>query len=243
LLIVAVHDVAPSTLGQVRWLLSRLDDEGIRPRVLKVVPGQLEASDEARGELAALVSAEARAGSEIVLHGWTHRAEAPYRAGAADRLRARLFAGRAAEFLALDRPQMGDRLRAGRDWLMSVGQRPLGFCAPAWLWAPELPDAARAAGFRYLVGLRGLIDLRSNGRISLPPVGYIGAGAGQEAAWWLGELTVWRPWAALQRGPARRYVLHPQGAARSRACARVLREIGRMAKRHRAGTYAQLLDA
>jgi len=243
LLIVAVHDVAQSTLGEVRWLLAQLDEAGVQRRVLLAVPGAQGAGGERRSELDDLVRAEASAGSEVVLHGWTHRAEGRYRGALLDRIRAGLLAPHAAEFLALDGTGMAARLRAGTEWLASVGVTPVGFCAPAWLWAPELPSAARLAGFRYLIGLRGLHRLDTERRIGLPPIGYLGAGAAQELAWRLGELAIWRPLAVVRRDPWRHFFLHPQGAPRSRACARVLREIGRAARADRAITYRDLLDA
>ena len=243
MLIVAVHDVAPSTLPEVRWLLARLDSAGVRRRVLKVVPGEPGAPDESRRELDALVGSEAAAGSEIVLHGWTHRAEGPYRGGLLERARARAFAGRAAEFLALDPAEMRERLALGRAWLAARGLTPGGFCPPSWLWAPELPAIARREGFRYLVSLRGLADLRSGHRLGLAPIGYIGAGVGQEQLWRLGEAAIWRPLAALRRGGPRRFFLHPQGASTSADCARVLRAIALAARTQQPGTYAELLGA
>jgi predicted deacetylase len=241
-LIVSVHDVAPSTLGEVRWLLSRLDEEGVRPRVLKVIPGEPSVTDEGRRELASVVGAEAVGGSEIVLHGWTHRAAGAYHGSLADRLRARLFAGNGAEFLSLQPDEMRTRLSEGRQWLAGVGLDPAGFCAPGWLWTPELPAAAREAGFRYLVGLRGLLDLRDGRRIGMAPIGFMGATRSTELAWRLGEVLIWRPMAGLRGGSPRRFFLHPQGAPHSRACARVLREIGRAARTHRSSTFSDLLD-
>lgn len=243
MLIVAVHDVAPSTLGEVRWLLSRLDELGVRPRVLKVVPAEGGAEAAPESELAELVQAEAAIGSEVVLHGWTHRASRGYRGSALDRLRARLFAAEAAEFLAIDAGEMHARLVDGRQWLASVGVDAVGFCAPGWLWAPELPRVAREAGFRYLVGLGGLLDLRSGRRIGLAPIGYMGGRALAELAWRVGEVVIWRPLVALRRERPRRFVLHPQGAMTSRDCGRVLREIGRAARTHRATTFSGMLDA
>ena len=243
MLIVAVHDVAPSTLGEVRWLLSRLDEEGVRPRVLKVIPGEPDATDDGQRQLAALVRDEAAAGSEVVLHGWTHRAPRAYRGSLADRLRARLLAGNGAEFLALQPDEMRTRLTDGRAWLAGLHLDAAGFCAPGWLWTPELPAAAREAGFRYLVGLRGLLDLRDGRRIGLAPIGFMGGSWSTELAWRLGESVIWRPLAALRGSSPRRFFLHPQGAPHSRACARVLREIGRAARTHRSVTFGELLDA
>jgi uncharacterized protein len=242
-LIASVHDVAPSTLGEVRWLLARLDEAGVRPRVLKVVPDEAGVPAELRDELAALVRAEAAAGSEIVLHGWTHHAPRHVRGAMLDRLRARLFAGGSAEFLALTPDEARSRLAAGREWLARHGLEASGFCPPAWLWAPGLPDAAREAGFRYLVGLRGLVDLRDGRRVGLAPVGYMGSSAFTELAWRLGQAVIWRPMAVVRRQAVHRFFLHPQGASASPACARVLREIERAARTHRPVTYAELLGA
>jgi predicted deacetylase len=241
-LIVAVHDVAPSTLGEVRWLLERLDQAGVRPRVLKVVPGEPDASPRLTEELARLVGEEAGLGSEIVLHGWTHRADRPYRGSRLDRLRARIFAAGTAEFLSLPAAEMRDRLDSGRRWLADRGVDAPGFCAPAWLWARELPSVAEAAGFRYLVGLRRILDLRDKRQIGLAPTGFMGSGAATELAWRVGEVVVWRPMRWLRPAPLR-FFLHPQGAARSRACGRVLREIERASRTHRPTTYGELLDA
>jgi len=246
-LIVAVHDVAPSTLGEVRWLLSRLDDAGVSRRVLKVIPAELGTDTSRTADLERLARAEAAAGSEIVLHGWTHRSAGRYGGAAIDRLRARLFAGNAAEFLSIGPPEMRARLDAGRLWLERLGLEPGGFCPPAWLAGPGLTAAVRAAGFRYVVTLRGLRILRPTpgrgARLDLPASGYMGAGPAQEVLLRVGAAVLFRPLASLLHAPAARIYLHPQNASRSRACARVLREIERLARDRACATYAQLIDA
>jgi len=246
-LIVAVHDVAPSTLPEVRWLLSRLDDAGVARRVLKVIPAEEGARTSGMADVEQLVRGEAAAGSEVVVHGWTHRASGPYRGSATDRVRARLFAAHAAEFLALTPAEMRQRLVAGRAWLDRLGLAPSGFCPPGWLAGPGLAGAARVAGFRYLVTLRGLRVLQpkpgARTRIDIPATGYMGAGASQERLLRLGGTLLLHPLAWLLRAPATRIYLHPQDAPRSRDCARTLRQIERLARTHRSGTYADLLDA
>ncbi|HEY7332309.1 MAG TPA: DUF2334 domain-containing protein, partial [Candidatus Limnocylindria bacterium] len=200
MLIVAIHDVATSTLGEVEWLLERLDAVGVERRVLKVIP-----ADPAGGDDAPLVDRlrrEASNGSEIVLHGWSHRADGPLRGSFRDRLRARLFAGDAAELLSLPDDEVRRRVAAGRDWLNGHGLAATGFCPPAWLATAGLPDALREAGFRYLVTLRGLRDLGRRRTITLPPRGYMGAGATQERLVRVGEAVLSRPLRALLRAPA-----------------------------------------
>ena len=243
MLIVAVHDVAPSTLAHVRWLLARLDDAGIAPRVLKVIPSEPDAGGGDGGELAALVAAEAAAGSEIVLHGWSHRQEGPLRGATLDRWRASALAGGTAEFLALSPGGMERRLADGCARLRGWGANPSGFCAPGWLAAPGWIPAARAAGLRYGLTLRGLRDFDRGRWLTLPPWGYMGAGARQELLVRVGAAVIARPLAGLLRAPAVRVFLHPQGAPGSRACGDVLRRLERLARRHRSMTYAGLLDA
>jgi predicted deacetylase len=239
-LIVAIHDVATSSLGEVEWLLERLDAVGVERRVLKVIP-----ADPAGGDEAALVERlrrEAGGGSEIVLHGWRHRADGPLRGTLPDRLRARLFAGGGAELLSLPDAEVRRRVAAGHDWLAGHGLPAIGFCPPGWLATDGLPDALREAGFRYLVTLRGLRDLRRRRTITLPPRGYMGAGATQERLVRAGEALLSRPLRALLRAPAHRFFIHPQGARTSPDCARALLAIARLARDHRPGTYAELID-
>lgn len=243
MLIVAVHDVAASTLAQVEWLLGQLDAAGVQRRVLKVIPAEPGAPAGAGAALVALARREAALGSEIVLHGWTHRAAGRLRGSLRDRIRARALAGDAPEFLALDPAEMRTRLARGRAWADAAGVEVGGFCPPAWLAADGLPEAAREAGFRYIALLRGLRDLDRGGWVLLPPRGYMGAGAGQERLVRAAGALLSRPLAALLRSPAERRFLHPQNAEGSRDCARQLREIALLARSHDAGTYRELLDA
>lgn len=236
-LIVAVHDVGAATIADARWLLDRLTDAGVQPRVLKVVPAQ------AGDELRELVAAEAGRGSEVVLHGWTHRRQGRARGGLLDRARSRLFAGGTDEFAALDPGEMAARLELGGAWLEALGLDRGGFCPPAWLAAPGLRTALRRAGFGYLVTLRGVEDLRTGRRVTLPPAGYMGAGPVQEALVGIGSALMARPLAAVLRSPARRVFLHPQGARGSRHCARTLAELERLARRLTPATYRSILDA
>lgn len=241
MLIVAIHDVAPSELSEVRWLLGQLDALGVSRRVLKVIPAPPAGGDLA--ELLHLLRDELAAGSEVVLHGWTHHADGPLRGGLADRIRGRLFAGDAAEFLALDDAEVDRRVAAGRAWLDEHELPADGFCPPGWLATPALAGALRGAGFRYEVTLRGLRDLARGKWIVLPPTGYMGAGRGQEALIRLGVALVSRPLRRVLAPGLHRVFLHPQGASRNRDCARVLEGIGALAETHRTTTYGALVRA
>ena len=241
MLVVSIHDVAPQTEAGVRWLLRRLDGLGVARRVLKVIPNQDGVGDLRHfPELAALLRDEAERGSEIVLHGYTHRQAGPWQGSAWDVTRARLFAGGGAEFLSLGEQGMRDRIAAGLAILTEVGLAARGFCAPGWLAGPGVTAALREAGLTYAVWLTGIEEVAGSRRHTVPATGYLGVGGPAEALAQIGGLL-----SVLAARPAGhlRIVLHPQGANRSPHAERALRLAGRLATRWPVGTYADLLHA
>lgn len=244
-LVVAIHDIAPSTLAEVRYLLAALDSIGVRRRVLKVIPCWHGVDDlRADPALTRMLAEEAAAGSEIVLHGYTHRASGPAHGSWVLRTRARLFAGTAAEFATLDSAEMARRLIAGRQLLRDAGLETAGFCAPCWLAPTCLPDVLRQCGFRFYVTMASLVDLASGRRLWMPWAGYMGAGATQERLVGVGGwacLATARHWPSARYRPTVKVFLHPQGARTSAACARTLHIIAALARSRRLETYGSLL--
>lgn len=242
-IVVSIHDVAPAYLTELRHLLADLDALGARPRVLKVVP-----HDASSGPLADypafvhLLQTEAANGSEIVLHGYTHRAAGPYRGHSTARLRAQLLAGDAAEFLSLDHLQMQERLQAGRQALHDLDLDPQGFCAPAWLAPPDLLPLLGRAGFRYYVGMSQLVPLPTGRPRWLPWAGYMGMGAWHERLVRLGG-AVQRGMAA--RAPAVKVFFHPQRVPTSPDYQRTLHHLATVLTGpdgRQVTTYGRLLD-
>jgi predicted deacetylase len=237
--VVSVHDVASPVTGDLRHLLAALDAIGARPRVLKVVPnadGKRDLRDDP--ELVHLLAAEVAGGSEVVLHGYTHRVAGPVRGPWGARLRARLFAGASAEFLTVDGVQMRERLSAGRRILRDAGLEPRGFCAPAWLAPPELPEVLRQCGFYYYVGMTTLWDVGTGRCLRTPWLGYMGAGPLQERLVGLGgQMSL----AMDSRARVVKVFLHPQAARQARTCDRILQVLARLLRDRRPVTYGALL--
>jgi len=238
--VVSIHDVAPALTDEVRWLLDVLDAMEARPRVLKVIP---RSADDARlrdaPRLVRLLRDERLAGSEIVLHGYTHRASGALRGAWPTRLRGRLFAGAAAEFLTLDRREMRRRLEAGREDLRDLGAEPRGFCAPGWLAPAAIRPILRHLDFRYYVGMNTLHDLRTGRSRWMPWVGYMGADPWQER---LVRLAGAAQLTAAPFSPVVKVFLHPQHASRSDDLRRTLRVLGQLVRHRKPTTYGQLLD-
>jgi predicted deacetylase len=236
-LIVEVHDVTPARLAVVRSLVDRLDQIGARPLTLLVVPAGIAAGDAGSDELVALLLREQAAGSEIVLHGYTHRVAGGFRGRPLDVLRAALFAPGDAEFLSIDRAEARHRLEAGRRILAAAGLAVSGFCAPGWLEAPWLPAVLAELGFGYDAGMSVLRDLKRGTRLRLPWIGEVGAGPVQEALVGLGGRASRRVGA---RQPGLKLFMHtsPGGAA---ARDRVLNFLARELRVRRPTTYGSLL--
>ncbi len=232
-LVISIHDVRAATLGRVRALCATLDALGARPRVLKVIP-------EGAGDDPALVAflrAECAAGSELVLHGYTHRVDGALRGPPLARLRARLFAPGDAEFLALAPDEARARVARGRDELAALGLRTRLFSAPAWLHDAALPATLRELGFTGLVGMATLTDLRSGRRVATPWDGVVGAGATQERLARIPALAV----ALAEPGlPVLKVFLHPTPLAHP-ATRALLERLARYLRRRRLVTYSALL--
>ncbi len=243
MLVVAIHDVAPSSLGEVRWLLARLDEMDIHPRVLKAIPAPGGEELASGSEVAELLRQEQAAGSEIVVHGYTHRTAGLFRGSPLDTTRARLFAPEDAEFLSIDRAEAARRLARGREVLERCGLQVSGFCAPGWLAPAALDDLAAAGGYAYVIGLLRIADLGRRRVRTVPPFGYMGANQAQERLVGIGgdtTLSLHR-WLG-DRVPHLRAFLHPSGARTSPDAMRTLERIGRLAAREPLGTYGQLLE-
>lgn len=239
-LVVSIHDVMPAYADEIRLLLAHLDALGVRPRVLKVVPNAGGCGPIAAiSSLARLLRDEQCAGSEVVLHGYTHQASGPLRGAWPVRCRARLFVGDAGEFLALDDACLAARLEAGQRELAALGIAPAGFCAPGWLAPRSILTALRRLDFRYYVGMNALYDLRAGRRRWLPWAGYMGGGAWHERLVYLGGAA---QLAVSPAAPVVKVFLHPQHIHESENYARVLRLLARLVRERQPITYSGLLD-
>ena len=231
---VALHDVAPNHLDEVRFLVTALDEARVRPRVFKVIPEHLAGSP----ELVRLLIDEQEQGSEIVLHGFSHQTSGRLRGPWPRRLRASVFAPRAAEFLSLTPTEIDRHLSLGRDILRQVGLSVSGFCAPGWLGVPELRPALQRCGFQYDVSMTSVVDLSSGRRIRTAWIGYMGAGPVQEGLVGVAD--------ALNRAisplfQVLKVFVHPQDATRSIACRRTLDLIPVLMRDRTLTTYGQLI--
>jgi len=151
LLCVVVHDVAPSTWPACRLIVDLLDEIGEFPVTLLAVP-RYHGDKRNRAFESWLLQRAAR-GDEVALHGYTHVDDGVPR-GWVDTLRRRHYTRGEGEFWALPADEAERRLAAGAAWLQSLGLRPTGFIAPAWLLGEGAWQALQRVPFGYTCTLR-----------------------------------------------------------------------------------------
>lgn len=153
LLTVELHDVSPATWTEVELIQLALARVGVTQLTLLVVPRYLDS----RGkywdlrhspELVDWLREQQDRGSELVLHGLTHRADGPP-LGVRNKLMHRYFSRGCAEFAHLTQDQATWRLRQGRRVLQQCGLTAPGFIAPAWQQSPGSIAAVDRLGFSF----------------------------------------------------------------------------------------------
>lgn len=189
LLVVAIHDVAPSTLEEVgRWreLSARLVPA---PVSLLVVPRYHGRDSWRAGPARGWLRRRAEQGDEVVLHGYAHM-----RAGGRD---GRELAGRP------DR-EIAELIHEGLDEMARAGIATDGFIAPSYAHPPGVDACCRRAGIGWWATRWTLSSAR--GRRPLPSLG-LGASTGGRRL--LSPTAAHLAARALASAPAVRLDLHP----------------------------------
>ena len=148
-LLLSIHDVSPAHEARIARLIDLIERRaGAAAYAMLVVPDFHGEWPIARfPAFRRWLRAQAEAGVEIFLHGWSHRDDTRH-AGAADRWKASVMTAGEGEFLGLDEAEARRRLQAGRALLEdSIGRPVAGFIAPAWLYGEGAMAAIAAEGF------------------------------------------------------------------------------------------------
>jgi predicted deacetylase len=204
-LCVVLRDVAPPTWRSCQWILGALREVGDFPVTLLAVP-RYRGAQRHSGFERWLVE-RAAGGDEIALHGYNHIDHARPR-GPVDWLRRRVCTRSDAEFWALDYAEAKKRLRTGHDWMRSIGLRPRGFIAPAWLLGPGAWRALNEQPFEYTATRRRIHVLGVDPPASLACPAQVLSHA---SAWQQIGSVRWNAWRAHARRDAAqtRLELHP----------------------------------
>lgn len=169
LLCISLHDVAPATLDDCANTLGFLDDLGLGPVALLVVPdyhglGRVDRD----GRFASFIESRILRGDEIVLHGYRHTDTGPRPRGIREWLARRIYTDCEGEFSRLDFETARTRILRGLVVLRTAGWQPKGFVAPAWLMSPSARCALEEMPLQYLATRDAVFVVRSGQRIAAP---------------------------------------------------------------------------
>ena len=159
-LVVSLHDVSPLTRDVFTSMLRELAEVGVTKTSLLVIPDHHH-----RGHILAdtsfcrWIEALAKAGHELVVHGYYHQRTPRGSETASQRWVTGVYTMGEGEFFDLPRDEAASLLaRAKEDFQRLDAPMPTGFIAPAWLLGREAFAAVRKAGFHYTTYLTCLHD-------------------------------------------------------------------------------------
>lgn len=165
-LLVSIHDVMPATLGQVERIFARLQNAGLSPVTLLVVPGagwQHRHLDRL-GKMVAL-------GAELAGHGWRH--EVRHVRGFRHRLHSALISRRAGEHLALSRREILRLMLKNHRWFARHDLPAPGlYVPPAWAMGPLPRRVLDRLPFDRYETLAGVYEVKDQRFYRLPMAGF-----------------------------------------------------------------------
>lgn len=164
--LVSLHDLMPETMPLCESILRRLEEMGLPPVPLLVVPGKnWTASGVNR-----LKELELQ-GHELVAHGWRHQTTPR---GLYHRLHAMLISRDVAEHLALSRTEILDLLRRSQSWFTEHGlAKPQTYVPPAWALGSIAGSDLANVPFTRIEVTSGILFPQQESRLEkLPLTGY-----------------------------------------------------------------------
>ncbi len=167
--LVSLHDVTPAHADVVFASIEHLRKKGVDALTLLVVPDyhrRADLRDHPRFCRQLLEVLGPR--DEIALHGYYHLADSRPTSASARLAAATLTAGEG-EFQALDLAEAKQRIEAGLDVLrQTLGVRPRGFVAPAWLQNDQVVRAVRDCGLDWCEDHWFVAHVRSGEQLLAP---------------------------------------------------------------------------
>lgn len=186
---IALHDVAPSTLGETARWRSIVADLTDGPVSLLVVPRYGGRDSWRAGPAPEWLRARTRAGDEAVLHGYSHLS---------------LDGRDGRELAARDAPSIAALVREGAHEMRAAGFAPEGFIAPSYAHPSATGDGCRSAGLRWWA--TRMVLTCGAGALRLPS---LGLGASSRPRRILSPAAAHLAARLLARAPVVRLDLHP----------------------------------
>ncbi|CAI8364954.1 MAG: Uncharacterised protein [Opitutia bacterium UBA7350] len=190
----------PETMTRVEALLSWLQERGVPPVALLVVPGK--PWSEANIQQLADLSAQ---GHELVAHGWTHQTT-PRKLF--HRLHSQLISRNVAEHLALNPSGVFDLMLRSAQWFPRNGlPQPVTYVPPAWALGPINREALSRLPYSIIENTHGFYHTQRAECTRLPLTGFEADNSRRK-----NFLRIWNHWQvcnATRSGKPLRISIHP----------------------------------
>lgn len=239
--VVSMHDVSPLTWDVFAEMLDDLRPLGLTKCSLLVIPDH----HRRRHFLTDIpfrrwLEELARAGHELVVHGYYHQRDARPSDTWMQRIVTNVYTLGEGEFHDLPKDEAAGLLALALEEFRDLDvPAPRGFVAPAWLLGDEAAAAVREAGFQYTTWLRGVEDLVRGEFLVSQSLVY-----SCRNAWRRNASLAWNRFLSgrLRRNPLVRLGLHPPDFEHAHIWRQVRRIVADTLREREAMTYAEFID-
>ncbi|MBW2261918.1 MAG: polysaccharide deacetylase family protein [Deltaproteobacteria bacterium] len=241
--LLSLHDVTPAFETEIRQGLSLVRQWRLPPPALMVAPDfHGRWSLDAHPAFCEFLRGLSSRGSEILLHGYDHLSPGGVRPdGLGERLKAQVLTSGEGEFQTLPFGRALDRITRGLDIVeRTVGVRPKGFVAPAWLEHRDTYRALDAAGIAFHEDRLFVRDLSDMTRHLAPAVSFMSRSLARTYASvaWAGAVR-----RVVSRVGDLRFALHPSDFAAEPLVAAIGRLVDAAGESRDWVSYEQFLSA
>lgn len=165
-IVVSVHDVTPHFRTELNVIFKELSKLDVKKKTILVTPLWAGKNDIIKDErFLRFLLAEEKNGAELVLHGYTHKANHEWR----KKEGFQWSAFNVAEFI-LAKDILGLLKKGKSAFRQAFGYEPKGFVPPGWLQKPSVYKLLEQEGFDYVVTMKGLYSLRTKKRRYALPI-------------------------------------------------------------------------
>jgi len=239
-LVVAIHDVCPPYLSELKEISEALHRIGITKKCLKVIPnyqGKWNILDSP--DLIEWLHQQQDKGDEIIHHGYEHqnRKSLP---SISKQGKNNIRTSQEAEFARMNYTEAKKAIVEGRKIFQAAGIDCKGFTAPTWRQSRETTRAIMDCGFQYFTRLLWVNDYTARRKIFSPAFGFQGISPSLEYMAMIGNAIMKKTMIPLQN--LTRIILHPQNIEQNKAFSYTMTMLKDLAVISEQFTYEQVLN-